>query len=53
MRSSISAWGLIGIGRGQAQDPGSLGPVRLMLVARDGADRRRVTVQRAWNTPQL
>lgn len=39
--------------RGQAQDPGPLDPVRLMLVTRDGADRCRVTVQRVWNTPQL
>ncbi len=44
MRTSIPAWNLMDIGRGQAQDPEYLDPVRLMLVARDGADRRCVTV---------
>jgi hypothetical protein len=53
MRTSPLAWSLIGIGRGQAHDPGYLDPVRLMLVARDGADRCCVRVRRVWNTPQL
>jgi len=53
MRTSIPAWNLMGIGRGQAQDPEYLDPVRLMLVARDGADRRCVTARRVCTTPQL